>query len=316
VCIESAEEPFTRCSTFVECEAHVVGEDLSRQPADQVESVAGTGLFGAIELGQLPDRGLDPAPDAHQPVDGLLGPGIRHGAPERGLQVDGVGAALLVQDLADEALVPDHQAGDQSEPVPDNQPLIDIGRRQREGDDLIAQIGHEMAMEAEIILLLAGAITPSGLVLAREDLAARHPTVLADADGKPVGHVDIVSDRIQIALNHLLEHRQIGAVLGEHGSARQGREEMPPVRVDIAPDRRIAVMPLHLGEDLQRDDFGVGQGGREAPAPQPAVSNDASARVRHGEIDGDQPEFRGHGFFRSAGSMAWRSTGRLAPWFA
>src|SRR3954454_17520191 len=174
--------PYTRCSTFLECEAHVVGEDLSRQPADHVESVAGTGLFGAIELGQLPDRGLDPAPDAHQAVGGLLGPGIRHGAPERGLQVDGVGAALRVQDLADEALVPDHQAGEGSEPVPDNPPLIDIGRRQREGDDLIAQIGHEMAMEAEIILLLAGAITPSGLVLAREAPAARHPTVLADAE--------------------------------------------------------------------------------------------------------------------------------------
>src|SRR3954462_4299937 len=51
----------TRCSTFLEREVHVVGKDLSCQPADHVEKIAGTGLFGAIELGQLADCGLDPA---------------------------------------------------------------------------------------------------------------------------------------------------------------------------------------------------------------------------------------------------------------
>src|SRR3954469_18399836 len=81
---------------------------------------------------------------------------LGRGVPlERGLQIDGV--ALLVQVLADEAFVPDQQTGDQSEPVPDHQPLIDIRRRQREGDDLVAQIGHDMAVEAKIMLLLAGA---------------------------------------------------------------------------------------------------------------------------------------------------------------
>ena len=63
-------------------------------------------------------------------------------------------------------------------------------------------------------------------------------------------------------------------------------------------------MPLHLGEDFHGDDFGVGQGGREASPPQPAIADDISARVRHGEIDGDQLEFRGHGVFHSAWSMA------------
>jgi hypothetical protein len=148
--------------------------------------IAGTGLFGAIELGQLSDRGLDPAPDAHQSADGFFVARIGHSAPQWGLPIDGVVVALLVQALADEAFVPDQQAGDPSEPVPDDQPLIDVRRRQREGDDLIAQIssrrshradliaqiGHDMAVEAEIRLLLAGAKTPGDLVLALEDLAA------------------------------------------------------------------------------------------------------------------------------------------------
>ena len=68
------------------------------------------------------------------------------------------GLALLVQVLADEAFVPDQQAGDQSEPVPDDQSLIDVRRRQCEDDDLIAQ--NDMAVEAEIRLLLTGAKTP------------------------------------------------------------------------------------------------------------------------------------------------------------
>ena len=81
---------------------------------------------------------------------------LGRGVPlERGLQIDGV--ALLVQVLADEAFVPDQQAGDQSEPVPDDQSLIDVRRRQCEGDDLIAQ--NDMAVEAEIRLLLTGAKT-------------------------------------------------------------------------------------------------------------------------------------------------------------
>src|SRR4051812_11475435 len=163
---------YTRCSTFLEREVHVVGKDLSCQPADHVEKIAGTGLFGAIELGQLADCGLDPAPDAHQSADCLPGPRVRHVPLERGLQIDGVVVAVLVQVLADEAFVPDQQAGDQSEPVPDDQSLIDVRRRQCEGDDLIAQIGHDMAVEAEIMLLLAGAKTPGDLVLALEDLAA------------------------------------------------------------------------------------------------------------------------------------------------
>jgi len=53
----------------------------------------------------------------------------------------------------------DQQAGDQSEPVPDDQSLIDVRQRQCEDDDLIAQIGHDMAVEAEIRLLLTGAKT-------------------------------------------------------------------------------------------------------------------------------------------------------------
>jgi len=65
--------------------------------------------------------------------------------------------ALLVQVLADEAFVPDQQAGDQSEPVPDDQSLIDVRRRQCEDDDPIAQ--NDMAVEAEIRLLLTGAKT-------------------------------------------------------------------------------------------------------------------------------------------------------------
>jgi hypothetical protein len=43
---------------------------------------------------------------------------VGRGVPlERDRQIDGV--ALLVQVLADEAFVPDQQAGDPSEPVPD-----------------------------------------------------------------------------------------------------------------------------------------------------------------------------------------------------
>src|SRR3954454_5411622 len=84
----------TRCSTLLEREAHVVGKDLSCQPADHVEKIAGTGLFGAIELGQLAD--LDPAPDAHQSADCLPGPRVRHVPLERGLRIDGVVVALLV----------------------------------------------------------------------------------------------------------------------------------------------------------------------------------------------------------------------------
>src|SRR3954447_2894523 len=56
---------------------------------------------------------------------------LGRGVPlERGLQIDGV--ALLVQVLADEAIVPDQQACDPSEPVPDDQSLIDVRRHQCE----------------------------------------------------------------------------------------------------------------------------------------------------------------------------------------
>jgi len=34
---------------------------------------------------------------------------------------------------------------------------------------------------------------------------------------------------------------------------------------------------------------------RAASPPQPAIADDISERVRHGEIDGDQLEFHGHG---------------------
>jgi hypothetical protein len=85
---------------------------------------------------------------------------LDRGVPlERGPQIDGVVIALLVQVLADEAFVPDQQAGDQSEPVSDDQSLIDVRRRRCEDDDSIAQIDHDMAVEAEIRLLLTGAKT-------------------------------------------------------------------------------------------------------------------------------------------------------------
>ena len=83
---------------------------------------------------------------------------LGRGVPlERGLQIDGVVIALLVQVLADEVFVPDQQTGDQSEPVSDDQSLIDVRRRQCEDDDPIAQ--NDMAVEAEIRLLLTGAKT-------------------------------------------------------------------------------------------------------------------------------------------------------------
>src|SRR4051812_22287258 len=103
---------YTRCSTFLECEVHVIGEDLSRQSSNQVESIASPGFFGLIELRQLSNHRLDPPPDAHQSADGFFVARIGHVAPQWGLQIDGVIVALLVQVLADEALVSDHQAGD------------------------------------------------------------------------------------------------------------------------------------------------------------------------------------------------------------
>jgi bacterioferritin-associated ferredoxin len=143
ICLDS----ITRCSTLLEREAHVAGKDLSCH---------------------LADLGLGPAPDAHQSADCLPGSQVGHVPLERDLQIDG--GALLVQVLDDEAVVPDQQAGDWSEPVSDDQSLIEVRQRQCEDDDLIAQ--NDMAVEAEIKLLFAGAKTPGDLVLALEDLAA------------------------------------------------------------------------------------------------------------------------------------------------
>jgi bacterioferritin-associated ferredoxin len=138
----------TRSSTFLKREAHGVGKDLSCQ---------------------LADRGLDPAPDAHQSADCLPGSQVGHVPLDRDLRIDGGVGALFVQVLADEAFVPDQQAGDLSEPVSDGQSLSDVRRRQCEGDDLITQ--NDMIVDAEI-RLLAGEKTPGNIVFALEDLAA------------------------------------------------------------------------------------------------------------------------------------------------
>src|SRR5687767_7513344 len=75
-------------------------------------------------------------------------------------------------------------------------------------------------------------------------------------------------------------------------------------------------MSLYLGEDLHGDDFGVRQRWCEATTTQTTVPDEASARLRHGDIDGDQGEIRDHGFFVLACSMACRSTRRFTPPFA
>jgi hypothetical protein len=77
-------------------------------------------------------------------------------------------------------------------------------------------MGYDMAVEAEILFLLSGTISPSGFIRASEDFATRDPTVSTDNNRETIR--DVIVSRIQETLDHLLENYQVCALLGEHGS--------------------------------------------------------------------------------------------------
>jgi hypothetical protein len=66
----------------------------------------------------------------------------------------GLGAPLL----AKRALVAEEPAGDLAEQVGQDLPLVNVGRRQGEMDDPSGAVDGEMAFEAIIVLVLAGAV--------------------------------------------------------------------------------------------------------------------------------------------------------------
>lgn len=132
-----------------------------------------------------------------------------------------------------------------------------------------------MTFEAVIILVLRGAKPERRLAF--EKLAAAGSRHMTDRHRYAVGDVNIVLRREQMSENQLLERRKIGALLDKRLIAAKPGKPVLPMRFGVTPYSRVVMMPLHLAENLYRQNLGFRQLRSSSAQYQfPAVQHDAN----------------------------------------
>jgi hypothetical protein len=110
----------------------------------------------------------------------------------------------------------------------------------------------------------AGELAQAAAAVGAGEPADRDRHAVQDRDRRVVGHL-----REEVGVQALLGRPEVGGLAGEGGAVdpAQGGEPLAPVAAEVGVQAGIGVDAEELSDDLDREDFAVGQGrGRAALA--------------------------------------------------